>query len=284
MKRVLLASLLACLVLDESINARVQAEEIAVAQCDPALQQNLAPIYFQVFNTLEGETLSISEYVQIMARFPDGVCNLPDPELAGPGCTPKLNIAISKLGANGVTVNQITLEGARGVAKIAKKFGLDYSMQEGFYDEILGIPANPWLFYLQVEAGMSTQAAGGLQVNWIEIPKECSRSPITFNTSRIFYDNDALRPKISIDTYPPEIDKVYTIESDGNYTADDYIDIIVEFSKPVKFSQQPDVYSQVRLDPCAARLLVVHAACAFAPHSSFCRARSSTSMPGSPTR
>jgi hypothetical protein len=187
-----------------------------------------------------------------MARFPDGVCNLPDPELPGPGCTPKLNIAISKLGANGVTTNDITLDGARGLNRIAKKFGLDYSMQEGFYDEILGIPANPWLFYLQVEPGMSTQATGGLLVNWIEIPKECDRSPITFNTSRIFYDNDALRPKISIDTFPPDIAKVYTTESDGNFTAGDFIDIIVEFSKPVKFSQQPDIYSQVRSEPRAA--------------------------------
>jgi hypothetical protein len=184
-----------------------------------------------------------------MARFPDGVCNLPDPELSGAGCTPKLNIVVSKLGANGATTSDITLEGARGVARIAKKFGLDYSTQEGFYDEILGIPSKPWLFYLQVEAGMSTQSSGGLLVNWIEIPKECNRSPITFNTSRIYYENDALRPKILINTFPAEIEKIYTTESEGNFTAGDSIDIIVQFSGPVKFSQQPDVYSQVRFWP-----------------------------------
>ena len=249
-----LASLfLAYLVLDSSIIAKAYAEGISVAQCDPSLQKNLAPIYFQVFLALEGDTFSSGEYVQIMARFPDGVCNLPDPELSGPKCTPKINIAISKLGANGATTNDITLDGARGLSKITKKFGLDYTKQEGFLDDKLGIPANPWLFYLKTDPGMSTQATGGLLVNWIEIPKECDLPPITFNTSRIFYDNDALRPKIVIDTFPPVIDKVYTTESDGNYTLGDFIEIIVEFSKPVKFSQQPDVYSQVRFEPCAAR-------------------------------
>jgi hypothetical protein len=196
---------------------------------------------------LEGETKSISEFVQIMARFPDGVCSLPDPELSGPGCTPKLNVVLTKLGANGATVSDITLEGAKGVARIAKKFGLDYSMQEGFYDDLLGIPSTPWLFYLQVEAGMSTQASGGLLVNWIEIPKECNRAPITFNTSRIAYDSEALRPRIMINTFPPEIEKIYTTEGDGNFTAGDNIDIILQFSGPVKFSQQPDIYSQVHV-------------------------------------
>ncbi len=256
MKAYVLASLFIYLALDESIKAKVKAD-VTVSQCDPSLQQDLAPMYFQVFMGLEGETKSISEFVQIMARFPDGVCNLPDPELSGPGCTPKLNIVLSKLGANDAITSDVTLQGARGVARIAKKFGLDYSMQEGFYDEILGIPSIPWLFYLQVEAGMSTQSSGGLQINWLEIPKECNRSPITFNTSKIYYESDALIPNILINTFPAEIEKIFTTEGDGNFTAGDSIDITVQFSGPVKFSQQPDVYSQVR--PCPRASAAAHA-------------------------
>ena len=94
---------------------------------------------------------------------------------------------------------------------------------------------------------MSTQASGGLLVNWIEIPKECNRAPITFNTSRIAYDSEALRPRIMINTFPPEIEKIYTTEGDGNFTAGDNIDIILQFSGPVKFSQQPDIYSKVHV-------------------------------------
>jgi hypothetical protein len=296
------AALFIYIVLDGSVNTRVKAEAITVAQCDPSLQQDIAPLYFQVFMALEGETKSISEFVQIMARFPDGVCNLPDPEQSGPGCTPKLNVVLSKLGANGVT-NDVTIEGARGVSRIAKRFGLDYSMQEGFYDEILGIPSTPWLFYLQVDAGMSTQASGGLLVNWIEIPKECNLSPITFNTSKIFYDSNALRPKISINTFPPELEKIYTTESDGNFTAGDSIDIIVQFSGPVKFSQQPDIYSQVWLQTrLAHQRCCAHHCCCYCGQTLWARsgsrgyscaspaaeggpnAGSSTSTPGSPTR
>jgi hypothetical protein len=87
------------------------------------------------------------------------------------------------------------------VARIANKIGIDYSMQGGSFDEILCISSNEsnlWLFNLQVEAGMSTQSSGFLLENWIEIPKECNRSPITFNKSKISDDTNALRPKILI--------------------------------------------------------------------------------------
>ena len=242
--------LLICITLPNLMD-RVTAQNTTNQECDPSLQHDLAPIYFSVFNTVAGATYSVGEFVQIMARFPDGVCNLPDPEISGPGCTPKINLLISVLGDKGQSKSDITIEAARGLKKIAEKFDVDYSKQEGFYDEVLGIASNPWLFYLQVEGGMSTKATGGLILNWIEIPKECDRSPVSFNTTRIYFENsDALKPKISIDTFPPEIESVYTTEKDGNYTAGDYMDIIVQFTGPVEISQQPDMFSQVWLAPC----------------------------------
>ncbi len=244
------AVLLICLAVPDLMNSRANAQNTTSQECDPSLQQDLAPIYFSVFNTVEGATFSVGEFVQIMARFPDGVCNLPDPETSGPKCTPKINLLISVLGDKGESKSDITIQAARGLKKIAQKFDVDYSKQEGFYDEILGIASDPWLFYLQVEGGMSTQATGGLILNWIEIPKECDRSPISFNTTRIYFENpDALTPKISINTFPPEIESIYTTEKDGNYTAGDYIDIIVQFSGSVKISQQPDTFSQVLSNP-----------------------------------
>ncbi len=57
------------------------------------------------------------------------------------------------------------------------------------------------------------------------------------------------RRQVTIDTLPPEITGVYSTAKGGNYTAGDYIDIVVKFSKDVSFSPLPDIYSQVRRAP-----------------------------------
>ena len=231
----------------DSANNTTDTAAASTGGCDILLQKNLAPKYFTVFNAEQGETFSIGEIVQIMARFPDGVCNLPDPADLGPNCLPKLNLAIV-VRSEQMTVQNVTLEAARGLSQIAESYGVDYSTQDGFYDEILGTASNPWLFYLEVGPGMSTRSGfkGSLDLNWFQVPKECNHSTITFNTSKIEFEaGKALRPAVTIDTFPPTIKSVYTTEKDGNYTTGKFIDVIVEFSGDVKFSQQPDVYSQV---------------------------------------
>jgi hypothetical protein len=223
------------------------ATSAASSGCDILLQKNLSPKFFTIFNAEKGETYSIGETVQIMARFPDGVCNLPDPADLGPNCLPKLNLAIM-VKSEQISVQNITLQAARGLSKLAESYGVDYTTQDGFYDETLGINSIPWLFYLEVGPGMSTRSGfkGNLDVNWFQIPKECNHSTITFNTSKIeFESGKALHPAVTIDTFPPVIKSIYTTEKDGNYTTGKFIDIIVEFSGDIKFSQQPDVFSQV---------------------------------------
>ena len=56
---------------------------------------------------------------------------------------------------------------------------------------------------------------------------------------------------MTIDTLAPTITSVYTALKSGNYSAGDYIDIIIAFSKPVTFSELPDIYSDVSA-PCSA--------------------------------
>ncbi len=216
-------------------------------KCAVSSQKNISPISFSVFEAGPGETFSIGEVVQIMARFPDGVCNLPDPADLGPKCLPKLNLAIVVRSESKRVESNLTLQAARGLSDIVAAYGLDYTTQPGFYDEKLEAFATPWLFYLEVGPGMSTRSgpAGSLDLNWIEIPKECNHSVITFNTSRIFFESgESLQPQITIDTTAPEIVSLFTTEADGNYTNGKYIDIVVEFSGKVKFSQQPDIFSQ----------------------------------------
>ncbi len=43
------------------------------------LQQNLAQTSFSILDAEQSETFTIREVVQIMVRFPNGVCNLPYP-------------------------------------------------------------------------------------------------------------------------------------------------------------------------------------------------------------
>ena len=120
-------------------------------------------------------------------------------------------------------------------------YNVDFSWQPEFYDQD-GNFVLPWIFLLQVDAGMVTTS---LDVNWIYIPKACNTSAVSFNNSKINYPSNTLTPKVTIDTLPPAVTLVYSTEKAGNYTAGHYINVVVKFSKDVGFSQLPDIYSQV---------------------------------------
>ena len=60
---------------------------------------------------------------------------------------------------------------------------------------------------------------------------------------------------MTIDTLPPSITSVFTTLRGGNYTAGAYIDVVIAFSKPVTFSELPDVYSDVSASCRAPKLL-----------------------------
>jgi hypothetical protein len=207
--------------------------------CDASLQKDVAPIQFVLFQASPGDSYSIGDVVAIMARFPDGVCNLPDPATAGPMCTPQIEVSLT-IKKDGQTQRNKVVRASSSMQTVQDQYSVDFSWQPEFYDQN-GYFVKPWIFLLQVEAGMATTR---LDVNWIQIPKACQTSSISFNSSRINYPSNILNPKVTIDTLPPAITLVYSTERSGSYTAGHYIDIVVKFSKDVTFSELPNIYSQ----------------------------------------
>ncbi len=104
-----------------------------------------------------------------MVRFPNGVCNLPDPADLGPNCVPKLNLNIIVRNEQNIVKQNVTLRAVCNLSNVVKAYGIDFKAPPGFYDEILGTFSQPWLFYLEIGPGMSTlsETWGGLDVNWI---------------------------------------------------------------------------------------------------------------------
>jgi hypothetical protein len=208
--------------------------------CDPKLQQNIAPLNFVIFQASDGDWLSLGDTAFIMARFPDGVCNLPDPYTLGDQCTPKIEVAL-RISVGGKQQNGLVLNAARDLRKIETDYNILFEDQPEFHDQLTNRFAYAWIYLLQVDAGISTT---NLDVNWIQIPKSCNRN-ITFNNSKITYATHSLTPNVTIDTLPPQIASVYSTSKSGNFTAGSFIDIVVKFSKDVDFSPLPDIYSQV---------------------------------------
>ena len=94
----------------------------------------------------------------------------------------------------------------------------------------------------QVNLAESQQLQGVSDTSWTLDRYSQSDYNVTL-TNSIFANFDILT--VSIHTTPPYIKRVYTTEKDGNYSVGKNIDVIVEFSRNVKFSQQPDIFSQV---------------------------------------
>jgi hypothetical protein len=154
-------------------------------------------------------------------------------------CTPQIEVTLT-IKNNGQTQRNKIIRASNSMQMVQDQYNVDFSWQPEFYDQN-GYFAQPWIFLLQIEAGMATTR---LDVNWIQIPKACNTSSISFNSSTVNYPNNILNPKVTIDTLPPSITNVYSTESSGNYTAGHYIDIVVKFSKDVIFSELPNIYSQ----------------------------------------
>ena len=83
-----------------------------------------------------------------------------------------------------------------------------------------------------------------LGVTGFSIPASCNiPGRVSFSALDLVpKQNDLLSPDISIDTLPPTILNVYTGRTAGTYTYKDIINIVVEFSKPVYFSELPSKF------------------------------------------
>jgi hypothetical protein len=117
--------------------------------CDPNLQQNIAPLQFVIFQASEGDWLSLGDTAAIMARFPDGVCNLPDPYTLGEQCTPKIEVSLRK-SVGGKQQNGLVLDAAGDLRKIESDYNILFEDQPEFLDQLTNGVACAWVFLLQL--------------------------------------------------------------------------------------------------------------------------------------
>ena len=219
-----IVSLLAC---------RVFAD-CAQSQCDPKTNPSLYPSSFSVFDAWNGRQYGSGETLLIIARFAASTCLLPEPGDAGPACLPVLSVGLRS--SDDSTCKLISAANSTRQVEIdyGVKFISDFSLDTG------GI-FNFWVFPLNVREGMFTSK---LNIDGLIIPPSCNiGGRATFNSLDLIpKGNHLLSPNVSVDSLPPTIINVYTGKPTGNYTFGDVINIIVEFSKAVYFSELPSKY------------------------------------------
>jgi hypothetical protein len=211
------------------------AGDCSVKPCDPSKNPALYPASFSVFGAWEGRQYGAGETAFIVARFASSTCSLPEPAEAGPGCIPLLSVGLWQ--SNGSECEPIPASNS------TRKAEIDYGLQ---YNSDLNLDTvdnlNFWVFPLEVHEGMYTAK---LSVVGLIIPPECNiPGRATFNNLDLIpKGNNLLSPNVVIDSMPPTIVNVYTGRTAGSYTYMDVINIIVEFSKEVYFSELPSKYS-----------------------------------------
>ena len=202
-----------------------------VAPCDIEQNLDLFPESFAVFDAYEGQTFTVGTVVIIVAKFPNMTCNLPDPSEIDDECKPSLTLSL------------FSREGTcyRVYAESTKK--LEYDFGFSFADDpSLETDSGKyihWAFPLHVLDGMSTSR---LEVKSVSIPEACNGPKATFlnlENSRAF----RLVPNIRINAQPPNIVSVHSGKSSGTYSVEEKINLVIEFSKAVRFSPLPDSFS-----------------------------------------
>ena len=217
-------------------------------QCDPSKNPILFPTSFSVFGAWDGRQYVTGETALITARFSSTTCLLPEPSEAGPGCVPIMSIGLGSydgsycfsIAAANSTVNTQQTYGVRFIS--------DPSLDTGAQ------PFNHWVFPLEVKQDM---LAARLSIVGLYIPPACNiPGRATFsNQDLIPAGNTLLTPAVSINTFPARIVVVFSGKASGTYTYGDTINIIVEFSENVSFSELPDRYGAVFMSANASNTL-----------------------------
>ena len=226
-------SLLALFTVVSLLTSRVTSD-CAQSQCAPKTNPTLYPAAFSVFGAWNGRQYGSGETVLIIARFAASTCLLPEPGEAGPACLPMLSVGLRS--SDGSTCQSILAANSTRQAEIdyGVKFNRDSNLDTG-------LPFNFWVFPLNVREGVYSSK---LNIVGLTIPASCNiAGRVTFNSLDLIpKGNNLLSPNVSIDSLPPTIVNVYTGKPTGNYTFGDVINIIVEFSKAVYFSELPSKY------------------------------------------
>ena len=206
----------------------------AVLHCDPSKNPMLYPVSFSIFGAWSGRQYGLGETILIIARFAASTCLLVQPRDGGLECHPLLSVGIQLL--NGTKC--VSTIAADSIRQAEIDHGIKFS-----WDPTLdsGETSNFWVFPLNIIHGMFSAK---LKITGLIIPGACN---ITGRARFITFDmipkeNNLLTPEVSIDSMPPTITKVYTGKPTGTYRLQNAINIIIEFSKGVYFSELPSKY------------------------------------------
>ena len=220
-----------------------------LASCIPRRNQSLVPSQVILFGKTQESTISLGDVGFMLARFPDDVCDVPEPmDIPNHACTPILFLNVQ---FNGMDYVPVLAESSS--ADVEAQYKVKFSDQQELRTASGGL-AKYWVFVGKVTLGLNTPDLKALA---IFIPPSCNSPRATFvNDLYGFPPNSLIPTGIKFDTFPPIIQSVYTTTSAGNYTAGSKIDIIIKFSKNVQLSELPDKYSQVYLNAQATSTML----------------------------
>lgn len=193
---------------------------------------------FLIFGAYEGQLFTVGNVVMLVAKFPDSVCNLPDPSELGPDCKPYLSVTLRSKKGSCYHVPSVPVE------SLERDWG--YFFSDDPVLETFSGKYKHWAFPLYVVAGMSSSR---FILKGFTIPAACNSHRAVFENSNLIQQGIHLYPTTRIDTQTAVIVSIHTGKSAGSYTAGTLINIVVEFDKDVVLSGLPGQYSDTYINP-----------------------------------
>lgn len=225
--------LVAVLFILRAENIFAQCQSLASNQCAVNASQKLYPESFFVYGAYEGQLYTVGNVVMLVAKFPDSVCNLPDPSELDAACVPYLTVSLRSKEGSCVNVPSAS------VHKLERDFGFSFADDPNL--ETNSGSYKHWAFPLYVVSGMSTSR---LIMTGLTIPAECNSAKGVFANTNLINQGIHLYPTAKIDTQTAAIVSIHTGKSAGSYSVGTIISIVVEFDKDVELSGLPGQYSE----------------------------------------
>jgi hypothetical protein len=228
--------LFGCLLLSWPLSSQAQCQSDPYSNCKFNASEKVYPEKFLIYGAYEGQLFTVGNVVMLVAKFPDSVCNLPDPADISPHCKPYVSVSVRTREGSCLTVQSAP------VSKLERNFGFsfaddpDLETNTGEYKH--------WAFPLYVVTGMSTSR---LLLTELTIPPECNTARTNFENTNLI-QGIHLTPAIRIDSQIAAIVSIHTGKSAGRYTVGTIINIVVEFDKDVELSGLPGQYSETYIN------------------------------------
>jgi hypothetical protein len=206
------------------------------------MSQKIYADSFFVYGAYEGQLFTVGNVVMLVAKFPDSVCNLPNPSELDAACVPYLTVSLRTKEGSCINVPSAS------VVKLERVFGFSFADDPKL--ETNTGKYRHWAFPLYVVAGMSTSR---LLLTGFTIPKECNSPRGNFENTNLIQQGLHLYPTSKIDTQTAAIVSIHTGKSAGSYTVGTIISIVVEFDKDVELSGLPGQYSETYIHSAGPR-------------------------------